>query len=48
MEIVSTHIDKELNVIAMDFQQLTKDDSLLQCTTLKPQKKSCCGWPYLE
>jgi hypothetical protein len=40
MEIVSTHIDKELNVVAMDFQQLTKDDSLLQCTTLKPPKNN--------
>jgi hypothetical protein len=38
MEIVSTHIDKELNVVAMDFQQLTKDDSLSQCTTLNLKK----------
>ncbi len=39
MEInVPICINEELNTIAMDFQQMTKDDNLLQCTTLKPLK----------
>jgi hypothetical protein len=39
MEInVPICIDEELNVVAMDFHQMTKDNKLLQCTTLKPPK----------
>jgi hypothetical protein len=39
MEInVPICIDEELNVVAMDFHQMTKDNNLLQCTTLKPPK----------
>jgi hypothetical protein len=38
MEIVHAHIDKELNVSTMNFQWMTKDDSLLQYTILCPPK----------
>jgi hypothetical protein len=38
MEIVHAHVDKELNVSTMNFQWMTKDDSLLQCTILSPPK----------
>jgi hypothetical protein len=38
MEIVNGHVDKELNVSTMNFQWMTKDDSLLQCIILSPPK----------
>jgi hypothetical protein len=40
MEIVPRCIDKELNALAMDSQRMTKDNILLQCTTLIPTKKN--------
>jgi hypothetical protein len=39
MEIVHVHVDNELNVPTMNFQWMTKDDSLLQCTILSFPKK---------
>jgi len=38
METIPTYIDEKLNILAMDFQWMTKDDNLSQCTTLSPPK----------
>ncbi len=37
-KIILAHIDGILNTSAMDFQWITEDGSLLQCTTLNPPK----------
>jgi len=36
MENIPTCIDGELNTLAVDFQRMTKDDNLSQCTTISP------------
>jgi len=42
MEIVHVHVDKKLNVSTMNFQWMTKDDRLLQCTILSFPTKLLC------